>query len=222
MRRTAGDYEIDDDPGRVDADAAAAFLTTQAYWGRWRGAGDIKGQIATAWRVVGAYDQAGAMVGFARAFSDGGAAYLADVYVLPGHRGAGLGKAVVRMMIEDGPGAGCRWMLHTSDAHGLYRQFGFAQPNGRYLERPPAGGSPGSRQPGGAGRSRARWSAWSRWATSTCPGWWPRRPTAESCTAGLRCRKTKPRSASTSRPRSRPGTTGRPSRSPWSAPRTTP
>jgi N-acetyltransferase len=142
MRRTAGDYEIDDDPGRVDADAAAAFLTTQAYWGRWRGAGDIKGQITTAWRVVGAYDQAGAMVGFARAFGDGGAVYLADVYVLPVHRGAGLGKAVVRMMIEDGPGAGCRWMLHTSDAQGLYRQFGFAQPNGRYLERPPQGEVP--------------------------------------------------------------------------------
>ena len=182
MRRTAGDYEIDDDPGRVDADAAAAFLTTQAYWGRWRGAGDIKGQIATAWRLVGAYDQSGAMVGFARAFSDGGAAYLADVYVLPGHRGAGLGKAVVRMMIEDGPGAGCRWMLHTSDAHGLYRQFGFAQPNGRYLERPPRGGTGRRGAPrargglGGKGSSpgkhcsRARWSAWSRWATSHVPG----------------------------------------------------
>ena len=144
MRRTAGDYELDDDPGRVDADAAVAFLTTQAYWGRWRGAGDIKGQIATAWRLVGAYDQVGAMVGFARAFSDGGATYLADVYVLPGHRGAGLGKAVVRMMIEDGPGAGGRWMLHTSDAHGLYRQFGFAQPNGRYLERPARGENGGA------------------------------------------------------------------------------
>ena len=154
MRRTAGDYELDDDPGRVDADAAVAFLTTQAYWGRWRGAGDIKGQIATAWRVVGAYDQAGTMVGFARAFSDGGAVYLADVYVLPGHRGAGLGQAVVRMMIEDGPGAGCRWMLHTSDAHGLYRQFGFAQPNGRYLERPPRGGN------GEAGSPPVRGGVW--------------------------------------------------------------
>jgi N-acetyltransferase len=136
-RKSAGDYEIDDDPGRVDAEAAVAFLTTQAYWGRWRGASDIKRQIAEAWRIVGAYDRAGAMVGFARAFGDGGAAYLADVYVLPGHRGAGLGQAMVRMMIEDGPGAGWRWMLHTSDAHGLYRQFGFARPNGRYLERPP-------------------------------------------------------------------------------------
>ncbi len=142
IRRTAGDYEIDDDPGRIDADAAVAFLTTEAYWGRWRGEQDIKGQIATAWRVVGAYDQTGAMVGFARAYGDGGSAYLADVYVLSGHRGAGLGKAIVRMMIEDGQGAGWRWMLHTSDAHGLYRQFGFAQPSGRYLERPPRGDAP--------------------------------------------------------------------------------
>jgi N-acetyltransferase len=137
MRTSAGDYEIDDDPGRVDADAAVAFLTTQAYWGRWRGAEDIKGQIAAAWRVVGVYDRAGAMVGFARAHGDGGYAYLSDVYVLPAHRGAGLGQAIVRMMIDDGPGAGWRWMLHTSDAHGLYRQFGFAAPNHRYLERAP-------------------------------------------------------------------------------------
>ena len=141
MRVTAGDYEIDDDPARVDADAAVAFLTTEAYWGRWRSGADIRRQIAAAGRVTGAYDRAGAMVGFARAFGDGGSAYLCDVYVLAGHRGAGLGKAIVAMMIEDGPGAGWRWMLHTSDAHGLYRQFGFAPPDDRYLERParPAG-----------------------------------------------------------------------------------
>ena len=137
MRMSAGDYELDDDPGRVDADAAVAFLTTQAYWGRWRDAHDIKRQIAAAWRVVGVYDRAGAMIGFARAWGDGGCAYLSDVFVLPEHRGAGLGQAIARMMIDDGPGAGWRWMLHTSDAHGLYRQFGFAAPNHRYLERPP-------------------------------------------------------------------------------------
>jgi N-acetyltransferase len=139
MRHITAGYVIDDDPARIDAEAAAAFLTTQAYWGRWRGEADIKRQIGEAWRLVGAYDRAGNMIGFARAFSDGGSAYLADVYVLPGHRGAGLGRAVVRAMVEDGPGSGQRWMLHTSDAHGLYRQFGFTQPAGhpsRYLERP--------------------------------------------------------------------------------------
>jgi N-acetyltransferase len=136
MLMTAGDYEIDDDPARIDAAAAVAFLTTQAYWGRWRGADDIRRQIAQAWRVTGAYEPTGAMVGFARAFGDGATAYLADVYVLPEHRGAGLGKALVRAMIDGGPGAGYRWLLHTADAHGLYRQFGFAPAGGRYLERP--------------------------------------------------------------------------------------
>jgi RimJ/RimL family protein N-acetyltransferase/GNAT superfamily N-acetyltransferase len=136
VRTTVGNYEIDDDPGRVDLDAAVAFLTTLAYWGRWRGAEDIKDQISQAWRVVGAYAETGAMVGFARAFGDGASAYLADVYVLPEHRGVGLGQAIVRTMIEDGPGAGFRWMLHTVDAHGLYRAFGFSAPGRLYLERP--------------------------------------------------------------------------------------
>ncbi len=136
MQTVIGDYEIDDDPARIDPAAAVSFLTTEAYWGRWRDEQEIRRQIAAAARVVGAYDQNGAMIGFARAFSDGGSAYLGDVYVLPAHRGVGLGKTLVSMMIEDGPGAGWRWMLHTSDAHGLYRRFGFAAPGGRYLERP--------------------------------------------------------------------------------------
>jgi len=131
-------YEIDDDPARVDPDAAVAFLTTEAYWGRWRSAEVIKEQIRAAWRVIGVYDDSGAMVGFARAFGDEASAYLSDVYVLPAHRGASLGKVIVAAMIEDGPGARYRWMLHTSDAHGLYRQFGFAAADGRYLERPSA------------------------------------------------------------------------------------
>jgi RimJ/RimL family protein N-acetyltransferase/GNAT superfamily N-acetyltransferase len=139
MRSSVGGYVIDDDAARIDAGAAVAFLTTEAYWGRSRTEADIRSQIGAAWRLVGAYDRTGAMVGFARAFSDGGSVYLADVYVLSGHRAAGLGKAIVRAMIDDGPGAGLRWMLHTSDAHGLYREFGFRPPHGhpsRYMERP--------------------------------------------------------------------------------------
>jgi GNAT superfamily N-acetyltransferase len=76
------------------------------------------------------------MVGFARAVSDGVAlAYLADVYVEPSARGQGIGRARVEEMIERGPGARFRWMLHTADAHGLYGRFGFAPPDDTYLER---------------------------------------------------------------------------------------
>ena len=40
-------------------------------------------------------------------------------------------------MVENGPYANLRWSLHTKDAHGLYRRFGFAEPSERVLERTP-------------------------------------------------------------------------------------
>jgi GNAT superfamily N-acetyltransferase len=134
-----GDYELDDRPARVDRDAAWHFLSTHAYWGRNRTRAEFEAQLASAWRVVGVYlAAAGRMVGFARAVSDGVAfAYLADVYIRHEDRGQGLGKELVRTMIDRGPGAGFRWTLHTADAHGLYQQFGFGPPTERYLERPP-------------------------------------------------------------------------------------
>ncbi|MBC6449575.1 GNAT family N-acetyltransferase [Actinokineospora xionganensis] len=135
------EYEIDDDPKRVDLDAVWAFMSTEAYWGHWRTREQVAAQIDSAWRVVGAYHrETGAQVGFARAVSDGvGYAYLADVYVLQSARGTGLGKALVRTMIDEGPGAKFRWALHTKDAHDLYRLFGFAEPTMTYLERPGTG-----------------------------------------------------------------------------------
>lgn len=78
------------------------------------------------------------MVGFARSVSDGVAvAYLADVFVAESFRGGGLAKAMLELMIDNGPGADFRWMRHTLDAHDLYRSFGFTEPTERYLERPP-------------------------------------------------------------------------------------
>jgi GNAT superfamily N-acetyltransferase len=134
-------YEFDDNPDRINLDAVWDFLSTEAYWHRWRTRADVEKQVAGSWRVVGVYGRDGAMVGFARALSDGCAlAYLSDVYVLAAHRGHGLGRQLLTTMIEDGPGAGFRWMLHTADAHGLYREFGFLEPNESYLERP--GGNP--------------------------------------------------------------------------------
>ncbi|GAA2995584.1 GNAT family N-acetyltransferase [Actinokineospora diospyrosa] len=132
------EYEFDDTPDRIDVDAVWAYLSTDAYWGRKRTRADFEAQLAAAWRVVGVYHRGtGAQVGFARALSDGvGTAYLADVFVLESARGQGLGKALVRAMIEEGPGAGFRWMLHTRDAHTLYESFGFTVPNSMYMERP--------------------------------------------------------------------------------------
>ena len=139
MITTVGRFEIDDDRARVDRDAVWRFLSTEAYWGRTRSRADLETQLDEAWRLVAAYDGDGATVGFARAVSDGVAfAYLADVYVDAAARGAGLGTALVRAMIEDGPGRGFRWTLFTQDAHGLYTRFGFAAPDATAMVRPAA------------------------------------------------------------------------------------
>ena len=131
-------YEFDDDPDRVDRDAVWAFLSTEAYWGRWRDRAAVEAQLDSAWRVVGAYDCSdGRLVGFARAVSDGVSfGYLADVFVDVAHRGHRLGHGLVAAMVDDGPGAAFRWVLHTNDAHDLYRAHGFAEPDGTLLERP--------------------------------------------------------------------------------------
>lgn len=135
---SSGTYELDDDAGRVDVEAVWDFLSTEAYWGKSRTRADFEMQLSTAWRVVGAYEAStGRLVGFARAISDGVAyGYLSDVFVTADARGSGLGKELVATTIDRGPGVGFRWSLHTTDAHGLYRKFGFAPPDERYLERP--------------------------------------------------------------------------------------
>jgi GNAT superfamily N-acetyltransferase len=132
------EFRICDDKAEVDGEVVWQFLSTDAYWGRWRSREQVEAQIAGAWRVVGAFTLDGDhQVGFARAVSDGvGIAYLADVFVLPQHRGRGLGHALVQAMIEDGPGREFRWMLHTADAHGLYAGFGFVAPDAKAMERP--------------------------------------------------------------------------------------
>jgi GNAT superfamily N-acetyltransferase len=51
------------------------------------------------------------------------------------YRAQGLGVQLVREMVENGPYADIRWVLHTRDAHGLYAKFGFDAPTERVMER---------------------------------------------------------------------------------------
>jgi GNAT superfamily N-acetyltransferase len=136
VRRELEDgFELDDDPARIDREAVHAFLTT-SYWAKGRSRETQDALIDGSQRVVGLY-QDGRQVGFSRTVSDGRVhAYLADVYVLPELRGRGLGVELVRFSVDESPYAGCRWVLHTADAHGLYRKFGFRPPGDRVLERP--------------------------------------------------------------------------------------
>ena len=135
MRRAlGGGYELDDDPARIDRDAVHAYLA-RSYWAEGRSREVQDALIDGAARVVGLYHER-AQVGFARTLSDGHVqSYLADAYVLEAHRGRGLGVELVRFSVEEGPHAHTKWLLHTRDAHDLYRKLGFVEPSERVLER---------------------------------------------------------------------------------------
>jgi GNAT superfamily N-acetyltransferase len=129
--------ELDDDPARVDVDAVHDYLANESYWAEGRPRETVERLVREASRVVGLYD-GDRQIGFARAFTDGVAAvYLADVYVLAEYQGRGLGLELVRATIEGSPWTDLKWLLHTKDAHGLYRKLDFAEPDERVMERLP-------------------------------------------------------------------------------------
>ena len=136
MKRTlAGGFELDDDRGRIDRDEVHRYLSEESYWARGRSREVLDELLDGAARVVGLYHD-GRQIGFSRTLSDGHTqSYLADVYVLEDYRGRGLGVELVRFSVEEGPFVATKWLLHTADAHGLYRKFGFAEPDSRALER---------------------------------------------------------------------------------------
>jgi GNAT superfamily N-acetyltransferase len=77
---------------------------------------------------IGAFDGE-AQIGFARVVSDQATfAYLADVYVLDGHRGRGVAHAMVEHLQALPELQGLRrWILATRDAHGLYESLGWSR-----------------------------------------------------------------------------------------------
>jgi GNAT superfamily N-acetyltransferase len=141
VRRDLPDgYELDDDRDRLDVDAIHAYIGGESYWAKGRTRERMQEAVDGARRVIGLYAPDGAQAGFCRVVSDGATfAYLADVYVLEPHRGRGLGVELVREAVETEPWRRMKWHLATSDAHGLYRKFGFDVPSERLLERDPRG-----------------------------------------------------------------------------------
>ena len=122
-------YVISTDPARVDVDVVHAFLTHDSYWAR----GIARGVVARSIEhslVFGVYHEGGggAQAGFARAITDRATiAYVADVFVLPAHRGRGLGVWLMECMRAHPDLQGLRvWRLATLDAHGLYEKQGFS------------------------------------------------------------------------------------------------
>ena len=130
MEWQRGQYTISTDTARLNLGVVHGFLRG-SYWAK-----DIPEEVIR--RSIehslpfGVYEGA-AQVGFARVVTDRATfAYLCDVFVIESHRGRGLAKWLVGVVIAHPELQGLRrWLLATKDAHRLYRQFGFTE-----LDRP--------------------------------------------------------------------------------------
>ncbi|WP_020600275.1 GNAT family N-acetyltransferase [Spirosoma panaciterrae] len=119
------DYTISADKTKLDIDVIHRFLSEEAYWCLNIPREIVQRSIDNS-VCFGVY-QGDNQVGFARMVTDLATfGYLADVFILPEHRGKGLSKQLVAYILAYPPLQGLRRiMLVTRDAHGLYKQFGF-------------------------------------------------------------------------------------------------
>lgn len=130
-------YIVSDDPAWLDAAAIHAYLT-RSYWAEGIPLRTVAESLANS-LCLGIYAPNGTQVGLVRVISDYATfAWLCDVYVLEEHRGRGLAKAALRLLVSHPKLQGLRRLqLVTRDAHSLYAQFGFtavAEPD-KHMER---------------------------------------------------------------------------------------
>jgi GNAT superfamily N-acetyltransferase len=118
---------ISTDPAKLDLDVIHGFLS-RAYWCEGIPRHTLERAIQNS-MCFGVYAD-GRQVGFARIISDRATfAYLADVFVVETHRGRGLSKWMMQVIMAHPDLQGLRrWSLGTLDAHGLYSQYGFTPP----------------------------------------------------------------------------------------------
>jgi GNAT superfamily N-acetyltransferase len=129
-------FECSFDKSRLDIGAIHAFLAS-TYWSPGIPLQAVERAVENSLCIGGYID--GRQVAFARLVTDRATfAYLADVFVIPSHRGEGLSRRLLEALMSHPDVQGLRRMLLvTRDAHGLYAKFGFkplAAPD-RLMER---------------------------------------------------------------------------------------
>lgn len=120
--------EVSADKGRLDVAMIHRFLTEESYWVRNISRADVEACIEHS-LCFGVYLD-GVQVGFARVVTDYVRfAHILDVFVLPAFRGRGFSKLLMSTLLSHAAlRTISKYTLGTSDAHGLYRQFGFELP----------------------------------------------------------------------------------------------
>jgi GNAT superfamily N-acetyltransferase len=133
-----GEYTISSDIRRLDVPLIHDFLSNQSYWAKGRPIETVQRALENSLNF-GLYKN-NKQIGYARVVTDFATfAWLADVFVLEGHRGQGLGHWLMETILTHPDLQRFRrWVLATKDAHEVYRKFGFHElkrPE-RWMERP--------------------------------------------------------------------------------------
>jgi GNAT superfamily N-acetyltransferase len=115
---------IDSNPQRLDFKFIHQFISN-TYWAKGRSEAIMQLCIDNSFNYgLYLYEM---QIGFARVVSDlGQFAYLMDVFVDEKYRGKGYAKLLMKHILEDEKFVEVKiWRLATSDAHHLYKKFGF-------------------------------------------------------------------------------------------------
>jgi GNAT superfamily N-acetyltransferase len=141
-----------------DFDALYAFLS-DSYWARSIPRAIVERSVRGSLPFV-LRDAAGRLAGFARVITDRATfGHIGDLFVLPEHRGKGLSKRLMEVILAHPDLQNFRrWMLATCDAHGVYEKV-----------RLPAARRPGGLD-GAARSSRLRTAGVTSWPSSSI---WP-------------------------------------------------
>ncbi|SAL65303.1 N-acetyltransferase GCN5 [Caballeronia peredens] len=126
MQWIRDEYRVSTEIDEFDFDVVHRYLSEVAYWSP--GVAREKVERAARHSLAFGLFLRGRQIGYARMITDSTTfGYLADVFVLPEHQGAGLGKWMIECVMAHPDLQGLRrMMLVTSDAHGLYARHGFA------------------------------------------------------------------------------------------------
>jgi N-acetylglutamate synthase-like GNAT family acetyltransferase len=128
FKETKDGFTISTDKSKLDFDVIFDYLSNRSYWAAGVPMDKVK-RAADNSICFGVYEN-DMQVGYARVVSDKATiGYIADVFILETHRGRGLSKWLMECILKHPELQGFRrWVLLTKDAHGLYKQFGFTEP----------------------------------------------------------------------------------------------
>lgn len=126
VKAEKGEYLLSTDKSKLDLKMIHEFLSKESHWAKNIPYERVKKSIENS-LCFGLY-HGEKQIGFARVISDYSTiAYLGDLFILKDHRGKGLSRWMLEVIMNHPDLTGLRrWILVTKDAHDVYQQYGWA------------------------------------------------------------------------------------------------